>query len=321
MIIRFYFAVTLLTQLLTMSAAANDNVTDPWQIEFIEESQHQISQAEEAINDESNASVRRSSRLASKSSCSPPSIIDWPLPKLLETLYRHDIPAPTGASHKELFALLCEKIDVPAADIPPPPPFSGKKQTQKRKNLEPASTSADVAPKRAGGSDVSTRAIYSSSVQNKDPVLSALSSIQSSLSNMNSRIQALESGSRSKASANFSISGPSCDNSSSTTARLPVFTPQQNDDVINSVTIPRRTMGSAVPVTTGSPFFPPAAAISHQLRSQIIAGVVHKLVWRTHYLQQRRESPCPEPGLHPVSACFVNSAGYPQSVIRPIRCA
>lgn len=31
-------------------------------------------------------------------------------------------------------------------------------------------------------------------------------------------------------------------------------------------------MGSAVPVSTGAPFFPPSAAISHQLRSQIIAG-------------------------------------------------
>ncbi|KAK9972482.1 hypothetical protein ABG768_025786, partial [Culter alburnus] len=54
-------------------------------------------------------------------------------------------------------------------------------------------------------------------------------------------------------------------------ARLPVFTQQQNDDVINSVSIPRRTMGSAVPLSSGSPFFPPAAAISHQLRSQIVA--------------------------------------------------
>ncbi|CAM4547231.1 unnamed protein product [Leuciscus chuanchicus] len=266
-----YFAVTLLTQLLTMSTAANDE--DQWQVESIEETQQQINQAEEAIQDESNASVRRSSRLASKS-YSPPSIIDWPLPKLLETLYRHNIPAPTGATHKELFALLCEKIDVPAADFPPPPSFSGRKQAQKRKNLDPASTpSADVAPKRAGGPAVSTRAVYSSSVQSNDPVLSALSSIQFSLSDMNSRIQALESGSTSRSSTNLLFSGQSSENSSSATARLPVFTQQQDDDVINSVTIPRRTMGSAVPVSTGSPFFPPATAISHQLRSQIIAEI------------------------------------------------
>ncbi|KAK2852179.1 hypothetical protein Q7C36_007380 [Tachysurus vachellii] len=91
---------------------------------------------------------------------------------------------------------------------------------------------------------------------------------------MNSRIQALESGPTSRSSANFPIPGPSHDNSSPATARLPVFTPLQNDDVSNSVIIPRRTMGSAVPVTTGSPFFQPAAVISHHLRSQIIADLV-----------------------------------------------
>ncbi|KAK9980990.1 hypothetical protein ABG768_000564, partial [Culter alburnus] len=70
-----------------------------WQVESIDESQQQISQAEEAIQDESNASVCRSSRLANKS-FSALSIIDWPLPKLLETLYRDDIPAPPRATHK-----------------------------------------------------------------------------------------------------------------------------------------------------------------------------------------------------------------------------
>ncbi len=51
--------------------------------------------------------------------------------------------------------------------------------------------------------------------------------------------------------------------------RLPVAA-QLVDDVIPA-TIPRRIMGSAVPMSTGSTF-PPTAAISHQLRSQIIAG-------------------------------------------------
>ncbi|ROL23489.1 hypothetical protein DPX16_18757 [Anabarilius grahami] len=217
-----------------MSSTANDK--DQWQVESIEESQ-QIGQAEEAIQDESNASVRRSSRLASKT-ISPPSIIDWPIPKLLEILYRHDIPAPIGATHKELFTLLCEKIDISAADFPPPPPFSGSKQVQKRKNLDPASTSADPAPKRASSSAISARQVYSSSVQSNDPVLSALSNIQFSLSDMNSRIQALESSSTSKSSANLLFSGPSSENSSSATARLPVLTQQQDDDVVNSVTIP-----------------------------------------------------------------------------------
>ncbi|ROL42746.1 hypothetical protein DPX16_8663 [Anabarilius grahami] len=162
-----YFAV--LTQLLIVSSAANDE--DQWQVESIEESQQQISQAEEAIQDESNASVRRSSRLASKS-FSALSIIDWPLPNLLETW----------------------------------------KQVQKRKNLNPASTSADATPKRVGGPAVSARAVYSS-VQSNDPVLSALSSIQYSLS------EALESVSTSKSSANLLFSS---ENSLSATARLPM---------------------------------------------------------------------------------------------------
>ncbi|KAF4102818.1 hypothetical protein G5714_015701 [Onychostoma macrolepis] len=71
-----------------MSSAAND----PW-VESIEESQQHRSQTGEAILDESNVSVRWSTRLATPHS-------------------------------------------------PPPPPTSGKKNMQKRKNLEPTSTSA-----------------------------------------------------------------------------------------------------------------------------------------------------------------------------------
>lgn len=78
-----------------------------WQVESIEESQQQISQAEEATEDESNASVRRCSHLASKSFSALS--IDWPLPKLLETLY----------SIHSIFQL-CEKIYIPAANFPPP---------------------------------------------------------------------------------------------------------------------------------------------------------------------------------------------------------
>ncbi len=102
-------------------------------------------------------------------------------------------------------------------------------------------------------------------------MLSTLSSIQSSISNINSRIQALESGSASRISENL-LSGPASSNTASTTVtvRLP-GAEQQVDDVIPA-TIPRRTMGSAVPVSTGSTFFSPTAAISNQLRSQIIAG-------------------------------------------------
>ncbi|KAF4115066.1 hypothetical protein G5714_002555 [Onychostoma macrolepis] len=101
------------------------------------------------------------------------------------------IPAPTGATHEELFTLLCENIDISAADFAPPPPFSSKKHVQKRKNIDPASTPAAAAPKQAGGPAGSARA-GNSTVQSNNPVLSELSSIQSSLFNMNSRIQTLE---------------------------------------------------------------------------------------------------------------------------------
>ncbi|KAF4118480.1 hypothetical protein G5714_000531 [Onychostoma macrolepis] len=256
--------LTLLTQLFIMSSAANDE--DPW-IESIDESQQHQSQTGEVILDENNVSVRRSTRLASKSSCSP-GISDWPLPKILEVLFKSNIPVPSGATHEELFTLLCESIDVPASHSPPHPPTSSKKNTQKRKNFEPVSTSTTGAPKRACGPSSSARSSHST-IQNNDPMLSALSNIQSLISDMNSRIQALESGSASRISRNLLLSGPASSNTASTTVRLPGAA-LQVDDVIPA-TVPRRTMGSAVPVSTGSTFFPPTAAISHQLRSQIIA--------------------------------------------------
>ncbi|RXN12064.1 hypothetical protein ROHU_029699 [Labeo rohita] len=108
-----------------MSSNANDE--DPW-IESIEESQTQTG---EAIIDE-NVAVRRSTRLASRASFSP-SISDWPLPEILEVLFKSHISVPTGATHEELFNLLCENIDVPAPHSPPPPPSASKKNMQKRK--------------------------------------------------------------------------------------------------------------------------------------------------------------------------------------------
>ncbi|XP_050956480.1 uncharacterized protein LOC127157292 [Labeo rohita] len=299
--------LTLLTHLVIMSSNANDE--DPW-IESIEESQQQQTQTGEAIIDE-NVAVRRSTRLASKASFSP-SISDWPLPKILEVLFKSHISVPTGATHEELFNLLCENIDVPAPHSPPPPPSAGKKNMQKRKNLEPASVTG--APKRACGSSSSARSSHST-IQNNDPVLSALSSIQSSITAMNSRIQALESGSTSRNSENLLFSGPASSSTASTTLQLP-GTEQQVDDVIPA-TLPRRSMGSAVPVSTGAPFFPPSAAISHQLRSQIIAAV-HKLVHRTHCLPLRRGSQCPEPGSPLIYAFSANTVVFPQNVTQLI---
>ncbi|KAL1276886.1 hypothetical protein QQF64_023559 [Cirrhinus molitorella] len=242
-----------------MSSTANDE--DPWQIETIEESQHHPSQAEEASQDDSNVSVRRSSRLASKSVTSP-SICNWPLPKILETLFRNHIPAPTGASHEELFTLLCENIDVQTADSAPPPPFSSKKQVQKRKNIDPPLVPATAAPKRTGG-HVGPVPTGNSTVPSSDPVLSALSSIQSSLSDMTTRIQALESG-----------SAPKSTNPASATVRLPLASELQDHDDITQRLFPGGGRGEKCSpcVHRLTFFFPPAAAISQQLRSQIIAG-------------------------------------------------
>ncbi|KAA0718317.1 Collagen alpha-6(VI) chain [Triplophysa tibetana] len=93
---------------------------------------------------------------------------------------------------------------------------------------------------------------------------------------MNSSIQALESGSKTRDLADPRFHGPST--SQFTSARLQRPTaPEQDDDVIPAA-VPRRTMGSAVPVSTGYQFFSPAAAISHQLRSQILAVCMQEAV-------------------------------------------
>ena len=71
-----------------------------WQVDGIMESQQQ-SETEET-NEESVISIRRSSCLLSKNP-NTPSIEDWPVPKLLEVLFKNNFTAPVGASHKELF--------------------------------------------------------------------------------------------------------------------------------------------------------------------------------------------------------------------------
>ncbi|KAA0712564.1 hypothetical protein E1301_Tti023697 [Triplophysa tibetana] len=260
--------LNLLTRSFIMFFSVNNE--DPWHIESIEESrqQHPI-QAEDATQEESSVPVRLSSRLASKSP-SLPSINDWPLPKILETLFKRNVPVPTGATHEDLSILFCENADMSSTESLIPPPSSSKKNTQKRKNSEPTPTQAEanVTPKQAAGPAGLARTIHSM-VQSNHPMLTALSSIQSLLSNMNSRIKTLESGSKTHNLADLRFHGPST--SQFTSARLlQPSDPEQDDDVMPTA-VPRRTMGSAVPVSTGSPFFSPASVISHQLRSQILA--------------------------------------------------
>ena len=76
---------------------------------------------------------------------------------------------------------------------------------------------------------------------------------------MDARLQVLESRSASASFPQVAVPGPS--------SRTPVA------DALPDDVTPHRTLGSAVPaVSSGVPFFPPAAAVSPQLRNQILAG-------------------------------------------------
>ena len=89
--------------------------------------------------------------------------------------------------------------------------------------------------------------------------------IQSSLGDVNARISTLENNARLTSSANAPVASTSDQVREQQHHQAPL------DDVMSEFT-PRRTLATAVPVSNGQPFFPPAAAISHQLRSQILAG-------------------------------------------------
>ncbi|CAL8335952.1 unnamed protein product [Merluccius merluccius] len=101
------------------SNTANDNL---WQVDSIADtqpSQLQPDQCEDASLDDNTATaVHRSSRLASKNPYAP-SLGDWPVSKILETLFKHHIQPPIGASHKDLLAL-CDSLDFPPASASTP---------------------------------------------------------------------------------------------------------------------------------------------------------------------------------------------------------
>ncbi|CAJ1053430.1 uncharacterized protein LOC115597353 [Xyrichtys novacula] len=266
----------ILTSLLlvTMSSAYDE---DEPQFDCISESP-QESDAEDAIGPEEASSLRRSSRLARKKTPDP-SIKEWQIPKLLQFLFSNNIPAPIGASHQELFGLFlsCSEPQRPPASTPPPsaPRKAAAKCKHTTSNSGTASAEGTAQTHKraritAPAASHATPSDNLAASTNAD-IMSALSSIQSSLSSMNTRIQTLEANVPTPFQATTqtfqdhvrttsSIAGPS----------------SQLDDVIpvpyDNITVPRRTLGSAVPITTGVPFYPPAAAISPNLRSQILAG-------------------------------------------------
>ncbi|XP_041931244.1 uncharacterized protein LOC121694912 [Alosa sapidissima] len=245
-----------------------------------------------------------------------------------------NIQPPIGASHEDLFVLLCDSQDIPpAADILPglpTPQTSGRKQTQKRKHIEPAGT----AHKRAGGQ---VRPGPSTPPAN-DPVIAALSNIQASLLDMTARISTLESDAIRPSSSPTVISASGV----STAPELRHLQHQPQRDDVTPEFIPRRSLATAVPLTTGSPFFPPSSAIPHHLRSQILAEIPSPVsrsspvkpgmppVQPNHFrlndpLQSYVcvEEPLfvtQEPGLHLIYASSANSADCLQTVIQPIFC-
>ncbi|XP_041924424.1 uncharacterized protein LOC121688716 [Alosa sapidissima] len=223
----------------------------------------QPSQIQPGQGEDDDNTVCRSSRLANRTP-SAISIGDWPVSRILETLFQANIQPPIGACHEDLFVLLCDSQDIPpAADILPglpPPQTSGRKQTQKRKHIEPAGT----AHKRAGGQ---VRPGPSAPPAN-DPVIAALSNIQASLLDMTARISTLESDSIRPSSSPTVISASGV----STAPELRHLQHQPQRDDVTPEFIPRRSLATAVPLTTDSPFFPPSSAIPHHLRSQILAG-------------------------------------------------
>ncbi|XP_074508471.1 uncharacterized protein LOC141777803 [Sebastes fasciatus] len=302
-----------LNLLLVKSISVHDEV--PWLDDWAMESQQQQTEAEEAIGKESPVPICQSSRLICRHSSSAPSISEWPVSRLLEVLFENHIRAPVGSSLEELFEMFLESGhgETPPADLSKscaPRKAAEKGDTQFPKlhcnsTAEPPSKRARApavrapvvrAPVRAPAVRAPIRAPIrapavkapavqatapaAGSVDQEDnPFMTALFSIQSSLGNMNSRIQGLESVSASPASRALpNTDGPS----TSTAAASPTwsaFAPQIDDVIPSSfddITVPRRSLGSAVQISTGIPFFPPAAAISHNLRSQTLAAVLHK---------------------------------------------
>ncbi|XP_073320947.1 uncharacterized protein [Pagrus major] len=302
---------------------------------------HRVSESEEAIDEErAPSSLRRSSRLAGKGTGQiAPSIDDWPIPKLLEFLFCNDVSAPVGASHRELFALFLNcagfppvvqrpvsapTVSAPSVSVPSaaaPPVSAPRKAQSKRKhwsqNSVVAPTPAAAPPAKRARAPAT--AVASSAPAN-DAILAALSSIQSSLSSMNSRIQTLEaaavpSTSSAFQAAVFTSREPAAAAASSATQFSDV-TPAPLD----GISIPRRILGSAVPISTGVPFYPPAAAISFNLRNQILAAVP-KPALRSRCSSRREGSPCHEPGSPLASASFANSAVSLRNATRLIRSA
>ncbi|ROL48632.1 hypothetical protein DPX16_7568 [Anabarilius grahami] len=187
--------------------------------------------------------VRCSSRIAARN---PFSINEWPKERILATLYSLNVQVPPNLNHDQLLTFLQEVSSFPQS--------TGRKATEKIKNI--STDQAFPTPKKIKSSHPSQVPAQ----QGDDRVLTVLLSIQGTLFDMDNRIQELESQ-RLSSAPRVMFDGQT---SSSTS----------NCALTPDLALPRRSFGSALPAaSTGVPFFPPAAAISPQLRDQILSAM------------------------------------------------
>ncbi|KAJ8347136.1 hypothetical protein SKAU_G00285370 [Synaphobranchus kaupii] len=148
----------------------------------------------------------------------------------------------------------------PATGIPASTPPAPRKASSKRKHCAPPATSSAVASAPAKRARSQSQGAIPQ--QTEDPILAALSNIQTSLLDMDARILNLEN---SPSATSFVFNEPAIGASSAATYNA-------NPAPSNLAIEPRRNMGTAAPTApVGVPFFPAAAAISPHLRAQILA--------------------------------------------------
>ncbi|ROJ30515.1 hypothetical protein DPX16_2368 [Anabarilius grahami] len=213
--------------------------------------------------------VRRCSRIAARN---PFSISEWPKERILATLYSLNVQVPSDLNQDELLTFLQEvnqDPQPPSTNVSSLPRSTGRKATEKRKNI--SNDQASPTSKKVKTSNPP----QASAQHGDDRVLTALLSIQGSLSDMDNRIQALESQ-RSASAPRAMFDGQT----SSSTSNCALFP---------DLALPRRSLGSALPAaSTGVPFFPPAAAISPQLRAQILSGISFHTEYFSIYLKHSK---------------------------------
>ena len=140
---------------------------------------------------EESCQACHSSRLVIKKG---PSLKDWLVSEILEALYSRNIPAPSGASHEEIFNFVKCHFDVPGATAVPPvtPAPSSKKGSAKKKHCPCSSATASHELTDTSVSIPAKWLRVHIHHQNEDPVLAPLSNIQASLNEMETWIQCLD---------------------------------------------------------------------------------------------------------------------------------